>query len=221
MTERIEKLVYQSERLGTTLFLDGPTEFLVVKTAEQLVEVSQWREIFGEFITPYRRMDYPIRSFPALRIYNEAYVKQFESWFIEGDVKHDIIFPANIRRNETQQIQDSLASALLQQFRRPSFFEALSVQVPGLNEYGKTFSVDKTLGFDWNEQIVPLTQITVNFRLDLREWDRYLEDSSRTKDDPFEETLGKLNRIVTVIQGLRDNNEVEVEEGLDQRITDE
>jgi hypothetical protein len=218
MTERIDELKYTTEVPGTTLFLDGPTEFLVASVVSQIKQITQWKAIFGEFIDGYRRQDYPERSLPAMRIYNEAYVKTFDSWFIEGDIKCDVIWPASIRRPETQQFPDTIAAALLQQFRTTPLFNAVSGLVPGLNELGKTFSVDKSLGFEWNEKVVPLTQITINFRLDLRQWDLYLEASLRTKDDPFEETLGNLNRIVSTIQALREDLEKELDIPFDQRI---
>jgi hypothetical protein len=199
-------------------FLDGPTEFLVKTMAAELVKVPQFKLIFAEYIDCYRRMDYPIRGLPALRLYNNAFVKEFESWFITGDIICDVIFPASLRRIQTQQLQDTISAALLQQFRRPSFFTACEALVPGLNELGKTFSVDKSRGFQWNDDLVPLTQITVNFRLDLREWDLYLEAQDRTKDDPFERTLGDLGEIITTIQALRDNDDVDLTITTDQQV---
>lgn len=225
MSERIENIVYQEaefpstiEGKETTLCLTGPTEFLCEETAKQLLQDSVWNSLFGEFIDPYKRMDYPFRAFPALRIYNNDYVKSFESWFIEGDLICDLIFPANIRRKETQQLPDSITAALLQQFRRPEFFQSMCSKVPGLNELGKRFNVDKSLAFEWGENLVPLTQMRLNFRIDLRQWDNYLESDNRTKNKPFERTLGDLEQIVSTIQGLRDDQEVDVEIGSDQQI---
>jgi hypothetical protein len=98
------------------------------------------------------------------------------------------------------------------------FFTAVEAKVPGLNELGKTFTVDKSLGFQWGEDVVPLTRIVVNFKIDLREWDQYLEIDSRTKEDPFERTLANLERMVGVIQGLNDAQAPKVEVGIDQKI---
>lgn len=205
--ERIDQIKYQTpyEGPGTTLFLDGPTEFLVSSIAAKLSATSQWKALFGDSIYPYLRMDFSIRELPGLRIYNQTFTKTGEDWFIEGDVKIDVIFPASIRRDETQQLQDTITAALLQQFREPTFFEELGVLVPGLNELGKIFSVDKSLGFDWGQQIVPMTQVTINFKIDLRQWDRYLEETYRTKDSPFVKVLGDLNSLITTIEGLRDD----------------
>jgi len=217
-SERIDRVEYEEKNdglEGTTLFYNGPTEFLTAILARELKKVTPWQKIFGEFIDGYMRMDYSMRNLPAIRIYNETFIKESESWFINGDLKLDIIFPANIRRGETQQLQDTLSGAIVQQFRRPEFFILLCDLVPGLNELGKVVTVDKTLGFEWEAAEVPLTQITMNFRLDLRVWDEYLEQTNRTKDSPFEEVLGSLDKIVGEIQGLKDDNATtEVELGV-------
>lgn len=218
MVERVDNLQYTTDPEGTSLFLDGPAEFMVRQIADALKADARWAEIFGDSIDPYRRMDYQIRQLPALRLYNEAFDKAFDSWFIEGELYADMIYPASIRRKETQQIQDTLSSALLQQFRRPAFFNALVDAVPGLNELGKRFAANKALGFEWNDTVVPLTRITLNFRIDLREWDKYLEETGRTKDSPFEVVLGDFKKLSTTISALRDDLEQELEIKSDQTV---
>lgn len=224
--ERIEKLKYETENTGAKVkndpYFNGPAEFLVQEIVRQLRSVPQWAKIFSDCIEPYKRMDFSMRQLPALRIYNDIANKEQESWYVEGDIKADIILPAVLRRNELQQVQDTLSMALLQQFRRPTFFTTLMDLVPGLNELGKRFSVDKSLGFEMEEQMVPLTQIVINFRIQLETWDDYLESTDRTKDSPFEAVLGSLDRIVTTIDGLKDDNETtEVQIGIDQKTTGE
>lgn len=217
--DKIENLKYDRDektraQISNVPFISGPGEFLVQQMALQLRQIPQWKKIFGDQIDFYKRMDYAITALPALRMYNDDFNKEFESWFIEGDVKADIILPASVRRNDLQQVQDTLSAALLQQFRRPLFFDALDAVVPGLNELGKRFTCNKALGFEFEEAMVPLTQITINFRLDLRIWDDYLEETDRTKDSPFEEVLGNLENIVGTINGLKDDDETtEVTEG--------
>lgn len=210
MAERIDEIVYQRDEEGSRVrqepFYDAPAEFLVAMIARELKKSEQWSKVFGSSIDPYMRMDYSIRQLPALRIYNLQYTKEAESWFIVGDIKADIIMPASLRRDETQQLQDTLSGAVVQQFRRPGFFRLLCGLVPGLNELGKVVNVDKSLGFEWETQEVPLTQITLNFRLDLRVWDDYLESTNRTKDSPYVEVLGDLDKLVGQIQGLKDDN---------------
>lgn len=201
-------------RFKANPFLDGPTEFLIKCIADEINNVPQFSAIFLNFIDPYMRMDYPVRALPALRIYNKSWTKDAESWFINGDVTLDCIWPPSIRREETQSLPDTVSSALCQQFRRPTFFNTLVERVPGLNELGKVFGVEKSLGFEWQDALVPLTQITVNFRLDLRVWDKYLEQTNRTKDSPFAEVLGNLESIATVIKALRDDETTDVQLGL-------
>lgn len=221
MTERIEKLARKFEELSPTdPFLDGPGDFLVKSIAFELRKVPQFALLFGEFIDPYKRLDYPDFELPCLRVYNNSYGKTSESGWIEGAIQVDVIMPASIRRDELQIIQDRLSSALLQQFRRPAFFDTIEKAVPGLNQLGRTFDVDKELGFQWGDDVVPMTQITLNFRLDLRKWDDYLEASDRTKDDPFERTLGELTRLTGLIQGLNEAADPQISLGVDQNLED-
>ena len=218
MAERIDNIEYSSD-YTTSLLYDNPTEFLVKKVVEVISSYTEWTKIFGVSIDPYMRMDYGARNLPALRVYNNNYIKSYESWFVEGDLIFDVILPASIRRAETQQLQDTLSAALLQQLRSTTFFNTVEENVPGLNELGKRVSVNKELGFKWGDDAVPLTQITVNFKVDLREWDRYLEETNRTKNSPFQEVLGDLEKIVTTIEGMRDDLETtEVELGISQDI---
>ena len=197
MTERIDYL-------NTNPFLLGPA-ILVGAVKDQLKLVPQFFSLFGDAIDSYKRNDYAVRNFPALRIYNEGYVKEFDSWFIVGDIMLDVILPPALRRNLIQDYQDTISSALLQQFRRPTFFANVGLVVPGLNELGKTFSVSKNLEFVYNNEYCPALQMTVNFRIDIRAWDDYLESQYLTKDDPFEATLGDLELIAATIKGLEDD----------------
>lgn len=208
MSERIDNIRTNLENNEPSIFIDSPGEFLVKTLAQLLRAEPHWAQIYADTIEPYMRQDYDVRDFPSLRIYCEGDHKDFESWFVEGDIKLDSILPPSIitARNLTQQVQDSLSSAMLQQFRRTSFFNAVSAKVPGLNELGKRFTTDKTLGLSIAEdEYAPLTQMTVNFRIDLRQWDLYLTETLRTVDDPFDITLGNLQKIANVINGLRDD----------------
>lgn len=209
--ERIDKLDYLPasgipEGIATNLFATGPAEFLCKEVSLWFRTHAPWTVLFGEFIDGYKRMDYPMRALPAMRIYNNSFTKSFDSWFIEGDLICDVMFPPNIRRQETQQLPDTVCAAVLQQFRDPEFFTTLCDKVPGLNELGKTVSVDKALAFDWNDDLAPLTEITLNFRIDLRQWDDYLESDNRTKTSPFERTLEDLELIAVTIKALRDED---------------
>lgn len=228
MSERIDEIQYttpsgdSTKEPFETFFLTGPGEFLCLEIARLLKTDPVWLKLFGDAIDGYKRMDYAMRNLPAMRIYNDEYKKEYESWWITGSVKIDLIFPANIRRNETQQIPDTVSAALVQQFRRPSFFQAVCATVPGLNELGKTVYCDKALAFEWQEDmLVPLVQCVLNFRLDLRAWDDYMESDYRTKDEPFDRPLGDLEQIATYIQALRDDGEVELTILSEQTTTDD
>lgn len=206
-----------------SIFLLGPVEHLVDVCADVLRATPEWAALYGctaddpGSIDTYKRMDYDVRQLPALRIYNETQDKQFDSWFITGDLVLDMIWPASLRRQDLQRIPDTVANAMLQQFRRVGpFFNSVSDKIPGLNELGKSFNVDKSMGFEWGENILPLTQIRANFRIDLRIWDDYLNSVGRTKDDPFNVTLGDLRRVVTTIQALRDDGTIETTVPMDQ-----
>jgi hypothetical protein len=209
-----------------TPFLDGPAEFLCKSVAEQLTAVRQWKAVFGEFIDGYKRMDYGIRNLPALRVYNNTASVSSQNGWLTGELIADAILPASLRRNELQQVQDTLSAALWQQFRRNEFFHTMRALVPALNELGRVVSVDKSLGYKWEEaddEVVPLTQFTINFKLDLRIWDDYLTEQCRTTDDPFERTLRNLELISNTIRGVSAETDTpaEVELGAEKSFEEE
>lgn len=193
------------EKLKINPFIDGPTETLVKAVAQQIAETKEWRYIFGDNIDTYERMDYSFRQLPALRVYCQRYRKEQESHYINGELVLDILYPASLRRDELQSFQDALSSAMVQQFRRPPSFETLRALVPGLNELGKVFDVDKTLGLVIADGACPITEMKPNFRIDLKVWDAYLESTGRTKDDPFNVTLKNLMTIASKILPVHDD----------------
>jgi len=198
-----------SEKLDNatpSLFLDGPGEFLAMQLAAQINLEPHFNEIFQGSVFDYQREDISYRELPALRIYTLDYTKEQESHYINGDVHADVIFPPNIRRENIETLSSRIASALLQQFRRPPFFATMCDLVPGLNELGKVFNINKSMVFQNTEQTdeCPVVKITLNFRLDLKVWDQYLIDNGRTKDDPFDVTLKNLKIIAGIIQAIRE-----------------
>ena len=199
-------------RLDPSPFLDGPGEFLVSNIAKYMREEPHFKKIFGDSVDDYDREDYSMRELPAMRFYSFQYTKETESHYITGNVFCDVILPPSIRRKETEKIPSQLANALLQQFRRPCFFQAMQLVVPGLNELGKVFTVDKSLVFQNTKQDdeCPVVHITINFRLDQKQWDEYLEMQGRTKNDPFDVTLENLELIATTIQGTDDTGKVDI-----------
>lgn len=190
-------------------FIDSPAEYLANHICIELKKISQWNKLFKSFIDPYPRDDYAVRNLPALRIYDNGFFKEAESWFITGEIIADIIFPASIRRVEHQVIPNVVGTALMQQFRSPNLFNSLCDLVPGLNELGKTFRLEKDLVYVREEgsDMMPLTRIRLNFRIDLREWDSYLESTGRTKEEPFDVTLENLTVIAGIIEGISETND--------------
>lgn len=185
-------------------FLGGPADLLCHFLAQEIRKVKQFKLVFGEFIDEYKRQDYGIRNLPALRFYNVTGTKTSQNGWITGDVICDCAFPASLRREDCQILQDVVSGALFQQFRRHEFFLRMRELVPGLNELGRQLSYDKALGLVVEEDIVPLTQFTINFKLDLRAWDDYLTDQARTVEDPFEKTLEELEQVIFTIRGQSD-----------------
>lgn len=206
--QRIDYLVNEP-----TPFLDGPAEFLAKTVAAEFRKVRQWNLVFKDFIDGYKRMDYGIRNLPALRFFNEVASKQSDQGWITGDLLCDAILPPSLRRDELQQVQDTVSAAVWQQFRRDGFFMAIRAAVPGLNELGRVLSVDKSLGYQWQEgeEVVPLTRFTINFKLDLRIWDDYLIEQLRDREDPFERTLKNLEKIAVTIDGVTGTEATPVE----------
>lgn len=197
------------DKLKINPFIDGPTQALVKAVAQQIAKTQEFRYIFGENIDVYERIDYSFRQLPALRIYNEKYRKEQESHYINGELVIDVLYPADLRREELQYFQDVLASAMMQQFRRPGIFQTLVAMIPGLNELGKIFDVDKTLGLVVQEGACPLTQMKPNFRIDLKMWDAYLESTGRTKEDPFNVTLKDLKTVASEILPIKEDGSVD------------
>lgn len=217
MTERIDELKYSEpskastrEILETNLFITSPAEFLVQTFVDALKADSVWSALFGDYIESYERMDFSIRSLPAMRVYVDRYRKEYETWYETGDIIIDIIWPASIRRGELNRLPSTIAAGMIQQLRRPTFFTNMCERVPGLNELGKNVNVDFDLGFKWQDDIIPLTRITANFRILLNEWDEYLTSDYRTIDAPFTRTLGDLRTLAVTIDALRSDDPEDV-----------
>lgn len=184
-------------------FISGPGELLCHHTARLLLEVPEWKAFFGECIDGYYRQDYSIRSLPALRFYSDRYEMETQSWWLDGNVTMDMLLPPSLRREDLQKVADVAVAALLQQFRRPDFFGALRGVVPGLNYYGKGFKADKNKAWQpesQETQLIPMADVQLSFRVDMREWDAFLESDDRTVNDPFRRTLKTLASIATIIR---------------------
>ncbi len=205
MTERVELL----ERPDWFL---QPGDRIAQSIVEELLATPVMVRIFGDRILPYNKQDFGARDFPALRVFSPTGAKSSETWYLNGDVKVDAIFPASLRHEEWEQFPSLVTSALLALFRAQPFFDRVRAKVPGLNQLGWSFSYDKNLGYikAGTDDINPLTQITLNYRVLLSEWDEYMESDDRTPEQPFEKTLGDLERIFAELQARDDANDTAV-----------
>lgn len=199
------------DQLTPNPFISSPGDLLASTVATLIAEVPQFQKIFGSGsgrnIDGYLRGDYGIRNLPALRIYQmEPYTMVADNWFITGQLELDVILPPSLRREDLHIVSDVITGAILQQFRRTSFFQAVRAVVPGLNWLGQSITVSKNRAFMLNEDTeIPMAVLTSDFRFDLREWDLYLESDDRTVDDPFDRTLANLETIAAFIQAQNDN----------------
>lgn len=199
------------DQLTPNPFLSSPGDLLAHTVADLIADVPQFAKIFGKAegrnIDGYLRADYGIRNLPALRIYQmEPETMEADNWFITGHLELDVILPPSLRREDLHTVSDILTGALLQQFRRTDFFMAARAKVPGLNWLGQSMTISKNRAFMINEdEQIPMCVVTSDFRLDLREWDLYLESQDRTVGDPFERTLANLTVIAAFIQARNDD----------------
>lgn len=171
-----------------------PADGIVAGMVALLKMEPVFAKIFGEEIDGYKRMDYGARAFPAMRIYSDTGRNEGVTWYAQGDVKVDVILPASVRRDDLQVFADRVTSVLFAQIRRQPFLDSMRKLVPGLNELGKLFSWDKGLAFQpaESEDLFPMVQLVVHYRVLMEEWDRFLESDERTVDQPFERTLDDL-----------------------------
>lgn len=211
----------------TREFLSSPGDDLVVKTVRQLASIPAFVKLFGPYTddkdqqrwAPYQRMDWSLRQLPAMNIFeSNTESKDSDQAFLTGTVSFQIFWPANFRRNDLARVPAAFKGVMENFFNSQWVRDMLDelywitrpMKVYGLNEYGKTMTwVPQTEGIVETE-LVPVTQVDANYRIDLRAWNRALEFMGRTKDDPFSQSLYDL----TVIGGL-------TTEGIYQGVTDD
>lgn len=195
-------------------FVDGPADFLAEVCLAEMKAEPRFAKIFRSSMDSYQRDDYSAIQFPALRLYSLRATKGSDSGYVTGTVTADVIWPQSLRRGEQFKFPDIVSSGIMQHFRRHrAFFDKVLAQVPGLTELGRSFDVDKTLGFVWKDEVLPTTQMTFNFKIDLRLWDDHLEATLRTEEEPFEQTLEALELIGSEIAAVGERGGVVTVEG--------
>lgn len=212
--------------------LTGPGDDLVLKTIATMAAIPGFTAIFGPWTAPtgkpsddsqrwadYQRADWSLRQLPAINVFeaqNEDKTSD-EAW-LNGTVSFQVFWPAAFRRSDMRRVEVEFKAAIdnffSSQYAAQMLDELYYIQRPnkvyGLNEYGKTKTWTPNTQGVVEDELVPVTIIDVRYRIDLRAWYRALEFMSRTKDDPFDVTLGPLTEIYGQYDGVDDNGNTQV-----------
>ena len=209
-------------------FLTSPGEDLVPKTLLQLSQVPQFVQLFGPYKpqndcknqsqeqrwADYQRMDWSVRMLPVINVFeSEVEDKDSDQAFLRGSVAIQVFWPPNLRRSDLSRVP-SAVKGILENFFSSQYVTAMldelyyiqrPAKVYGLNEYGKVMTWSpQTEGIVESER-VPVTLLNVRYRIDLRAWYRALEFMSRTKENPFQQTLAPLTSFNGDYAGATDD----------------
>jgi len=200
------------------LFLSSPGEDIVPKTLLQLSSIPAFVTLFGPYISDpngnktsnqqrwadYQRMDWSIRQLPAINVFEAASEnKDSDQAFLRGSVQIQVFWPPNMRREDLARvpaafkgvIQNFFSSDYVGQMLDELYYIHRPMKVYGLNEYGKTLTWSPNVEGIVEDELVPVTILDVQYRIDLRSWYRALEFMGRTKGNPFATTLKPLTNI--------------------------
>jgi hypothetical protein len=220
-------------------FLTGPGEDLVSKLLLQMSKVPGFIKIFGTYKrqsevknteqrwADYQRFDWSLRQLPAICVFeSQSENKESDQAFLNGVISIQVFWPANFRRPDSRRVESAMKGAFENFFNSKLVFSMLDElywiqreeKVYGLNQLGKTLTWTPNVEGIVEDQQVPVTIIDVQYRIDLRAWNRALEFMGRTKEEPFDITLEDLKIIGgrnsvgldSVYQGT-DNDGVQIE----------
>jgi len=209
-------------------FLAGPGEDLVSKTLMQLAKIKGFTDLFGKY-TPgsddqrwadYQRFDWSTRVLPAISIFEaQDENKESDNAFLNGTISIQTYWPPNFRRSDSRRVevaykgalQNFFASKYVENMLDELYFIQRPEKVDGLNEYGKTMSWSPNVEGLIGDELIPVTILNVQYRIDLRAWYRALEFQDRTKDNPFEKSLAPLEVIGGIYQGRDEPGTIHIE----------
>lgn len=214
-------------------FLTGPGEFIVARTLQQMASVPAFRAIFGPFAAltdkdtglpvgakdeqrwaDYNRYDWSMRQLPTINVYEaESEDKTSPNAWLNGTVNIQVFWPPNQRRSDWSRVPASFKGALQGFFESQLLTDMLDelyfiqrpAKVPGLNEYGKIMVWSPNIEGIVEAEFVPVTLVSVKYRIDLRAWYRAMEFDNRTKQDPFNRPLSDLKQINGEYDGVLDD----------------
>lgn len=247
MTEPIANGVAIKESTIDKLFLTSPGESLVASTLLQMSSIQNqygaaFTQLFGPYTPPkpgqnqtanqrwadYSRYDWSIRQLPAINVYEaETEDKTSSNAWLNGTVNIMVLWGPNMRRSDWARVPMAFKGALQNFFESRYVRDMLDelywiqrpgIKVPGLNEYGKIMTWSPNVEGIVENESVPVTIMSVKYRLDLRAWYRALEFQSRTKADPYLTPLSPLTKITGDYEGLRDDEttvEVDIPDSID------
>jgi hypothetical protein len=210
MNVEFGKAIKQAQLDG--LFLSGPGEDLIPKTLMQMAKVPGFIVLFGSYVpesdqqrwADYNRFDWNIRQLPTINVFEAAEEnKDSDQAFLRGTVNFQVYWPPNARRGDSRRIEAAFKGVVENFFSSDYtktmldeiYFIERPEKVYGLNEYGKTLTWSPNTEGIIADELVPVTIVNVQYRIDLRAWYRALEYMYRTKGEPFKATLDDLKII--------------------------
>ena len=199
-------------------FLSSPGDDLVDKTIAQLKKIPAMVKLFGDgengSWANYNRFDWPVRMLPAINILEAgSESKTSDNGYLTGTIQFQVYWPSEFRREDLSRVP-TVFKGVIENFFNSKFVgdmldELATIQrdakVYGLNEYGKTLTWSPNVEGLNDGEMTPMTIVDVQYRIDLRAWERALEYQDRTVQNPFEKSLADLNGMLGEIDGV-DNN---------------
>lgn len=199
------------------IFLTGPGEMIVANTLLQMSNIQNatgaaFTQLFGPYTAgnqqqrwaDYSRFDWSIRQLPVINVYEaESQDKTSSNAWINGAINLMALWAPNQRRSDLSRVQMAFNGAIQNFFESQQVIDMLDeiywherpAKVPGLNEYGKVMTWSPNVEGLVEDQLVPVTLVSIKYRLDLRAWYRALEFQNRTKQAPFYNSLSDLTVI--------------------------
>lgn len=209
MNEKYGQRVNEAEIAAD--FLSGPGQFLVKRTLAQMAKVPPFVAMFGPYRTTgsselaaaaqaqrwsdYARYDWSVRQLPAISVYEaETETKESSSGPMNGTVGIQVFWPANLRRSDLARVPNAFKGAIVNFFESESVTQMLDEhhlierpeKVPGLKEFGRSITWSPNVEGIIENTLVPVTMLSVRYRIDMGSWYRYLELDGRSRARPFE-----------------------------------
>jgi hypothetical protein len=235
MTVGLGQQIRESDLLDR--FYQNPGQVLVSKLLDQLSKVPGMVDVFGPYLgigiaeqrwADYSRHDWSLRQLPAISVYEaEPETKQSSHGWLTGTIQIQAVWPASLRRTDNARVPRAFMSAMLSFFESwlarnmlDEFYEIERAEkVPGLNELGKEMSWTPNVEGIVETELVPVTMISVRYRIDLRAFYRWLTNVDlREKGTPFEKTVAPLAVVGGEYDGVPETDAEDVQATVEQEV---